>query len=118
MQVVFFLDDDGAVPVLNWLQTLKPRVVIKCRLRIERLQQLGHQLRRPEADYLKEKIYELRIGLNHVNYRILYFFHGTRAAVLAHAITKEDRVSGRDIELAIRRRRKFETDPVKHTYTE
>ena len=43
--------------------------------------ELGHELRRPEADLLRDNIYELRIGLQGINYRILYFFHGKQAAL-------------------------------------
>lgn len=53
-----------------------------------------------------------------VNYRILYFFHGKEAVVLAHGLTKERVVPPREIDEAIRRKRKFEQDPDKHTYQE
>jgi hypothetical protein len=45
-------------------------------VRIERLRDLGHELRRPEADYLRDGIYELRVGLGSVNHRMLYSFTG------------------------------------------
>lgn len=50
--VVFYQEDDGRAPVLEWLDTLSPKAQDKCRIKIERLQELGHELRRPEADYL------------------------------------------------------------------
>lgn len=74
-KVIFYQEDDGTVPVLDWLNSLPPKAKAKCRLRIERLQELGYELRRPEADYLRDGIYELRIRRGHVNYRILYFFY-------------------------------------------
>ena len=85
-------------------------------VRIERLAELGHELRRPEADLLRNKIYELRVRLQGQNYRILYFFHGATAAVLAHGLVKERTVPPADIERAIERRRRFEADPETHTY--
>ena len=85
-------------------------------MRIERLADLGHELRRPEADLLRDKIYELRIGLQGQNYRILYFFHGAAATVLAHGLVKERAVPPADIERAIERRHRFEADPDAHTY--
>jgi hypothetical protein len=39
------------------------------------------ELRRPEADYLQDGIYELRVGFQHVNYRMLYFFYKNIAVV-------------------------------------
>ncbi len=69
-----------------------------------RLAALGHALRRPEADYLRDDIYELRARRGRVQYRTLYFFHGQRLAGLAHALTKEGQVPPADIERAIRRK--------------
>ena len=88
-KVVFHKQDDGSVPVLEWLDSLQRRALDKCTVRIERLEEIGHELRRPEADFLRDGIYELRIRKGRVNYRILYFFHGRGMAILGHAITKE-----------------------------
>src|SRR5215208_7671248 len=115
ISVVFYKEDNGSVPILDWLDSLQERAQDKCVVRIERLAELGHELRRPEADLLRDKIYELRVGLQGQNYRILYFFHGTTAAVLAHGLIKERAVSPADIERAIERRRRFEADPETHT---
>jgi phage-related protein len=79
---------------------------------------LGHELRRPEADLLRDGIYELRVGLQHVNYRMLYFFHGRTAAVVSHGLVKEAMIPGKEIEKAIGRKRKFEKNPKAHTYEE
>ncbi|MFI0347388.1 MAG: type II toxin-antitoxin system RelE/ParE family toxin [Chthoniobacterales bacterium] len=65
------------------------------------------ELRRPEADLLRNKIYELRIGLHDINYRILYFFHGSVVAVIAHAITKEKDVPFQEIKKALERKINF-----------
>ncbi|MEJ2365722.1 MAG: hypothetical protein P8017_13785 [Deltaproteobacteria bacterium] len=51
--VVFFKDEKNSVPVLDWLDGLPRKVQNKCYVRIERLQELGHELRRPEADLLE-----------------------------------------------------------------
>ena len=117
--VVFYRDDDGGVPVLEWLDALRrrdKRVYAKCHARIMLLESDGHELRRPLCDYLRDGIYELRIRFGEVNYRILYFFAGRTAAVLAHGTTKEDRVAERDVELAVLRKAKFENDPEGHTH--
>ena len=62
-KVVFYQEDTDTVPVLDWLDTLPSKALDKCRVKIERLQEFGHELRRPEADYLRDGIYELRVGL-------------------------------------------------------
>jgi phage-related protein len=116
--VVFYRESDGTAPVLEWLDTLPAKAQDKCRIKIERLCELGHELRRPEADLLRDGIYELRIGLQGINYRILYFFHGRTAAVLAHGLVKERVVPSREIDVALARKRRFEQDPKRHTYEE
>lgn len=118
IKVKFYQEDDGSIPTLEWLNTLPGKVQDKCFVKIMRLSELGHELRRPEADYLRDKIYELRIGLQGINYRLLYFFHGDTAAIISHGIVKEKKVPPREIDKAIERRSKFESDPSKHTYEE
>jgi phage-related protein len=118
IQVVFYQEVGGSAPVLDWLDTLPSKAQDKCRIQIERLRDLGHELRRPEADLLSGGIYELRVGLQGTNYRILYFFHGRVAAVLAHGLVKERVVPPREIDQAIERKRRFERDPGAHTYHE
>lgn len=87
-------------------------------IKIERLRAPGHELRRPEADLLRQGNYELRIGREGMNYRILYFFHGRMAAILAHGLAKEREVPAKDIRAALERKRLFEQDPQTHTYRE
>ncbi|MBI4551151.1 MAG: type II toxin-antitoxin system RelE/ParE family toxin [Candidatus Latescibacteria bacterium] len=116
--VVLYQDEDGTVPILDWMEELSPKARVKCLARIKRLRERGHELRRPEADYLRDEIYELRVDLQGVHYRILYFFHGRTVAVLAHGVIKEHRVPPHAIDTAIRRRQKFVQDPGRHTYTE
>ena len=54
IEVVIYQEDDGEVPLLKWLDALPARAQDKCLVRIERLRDLGHELRRPEADINKE----------------------------------------------------------------
>ena len=115
--VVFFAEDDGSAPMLEWLDQFPPKAQDKCIVRIERLEELGHELRRPEADMLRDGIYELRARHGTVQYRMLYFFHGGRA-VLSHGCTKEEAVQPAEIDRALRNRARFEQDPQKHTYEE
>lgn len=117
-KVVFYREAEGSVPVLEWFDELPTKAQDKCTVRIQRLAGLGHELRRPEADLLRDGIYELRVGLQHVNYRILYFFHGRVAAILAHGLTKQDRVPDAAIETALARKRKYVQDPKLHTLEE
>ena len=118
-RLLFFQDADGVAPVWEWLKDLRaanPKAYAKCVVRIRRLVELGHELRRPEADLLRDGIYELRARLGTVNYRILYFFHGRNVAVLAHAITKKDDLPVVEINRAVARKQTFIASPVAHTF--
>lgn len=118
-RLLFFQDADGAAPVWEWLKGLRagnPKVFAKCVVRIRRLAELGHELRRPEADLLRDGMHELRARLGTVNYRILYFFHGRNVAVLAHAITKENEIPVVEINRAVERKRTFSASPIAHTF--
>jgi hypothetical protein len=115
-RVILYREADGTVPLLQWLDELSAKVREKCLFRIRRLAALGHELRRPEADYLRDGIYELRVGLRGQNFRMLYFFHGSVAAVLSHGLIKEDRVPLKEIDQAIARKQAFEANPVAHTH--
>ena len=117
--VVFFLEDNGTAPVAMWLAELRrtePRAFAKCVVRLERLRELGHELRRPEADTLRGGIRELRVRFGHVNYRMLYSMHRRGVAVLLHALTKEDVVPDDAIDLAVARKEAFARDPDAHTF--
>ncbi|HEV2690229.1 MAG TPA: type II toxin-antitoxin system RelE/ParE family toxin [Bryobacteraceae bacterium] len=117
-RVVLFREEDGSCPTLEWLEKLPPKVQDKCYLRLERLRELGHELRRPEADLLREGIYELRVDFRGVHHRILYFFHGAIAAVVSHGLVKERTVPPIEIERAIERKKRFVVNPRRHSYDE
>lgn len=120
-RVLFYREATGEVPVLNWLRELRrkdPEGYAKCVARVKLLAELGHRLRRPIADTLRDGIYELRARKRRVNYRLLYFFYGKHVAILAHALTKEAEVPDIDIERAIARKRAVENDPETHTAEE
>lgn len=106
------------MPVLDWFGTLPAKAQAKCLERIEYLRELGHEARRPHADYLRDGVYELRARWGSVNYRILYSFHGTVAAVLTHGLVKEDRVPPKEIDWARERMKRFKAHPARHTYEE
>ena len=118
-RVVFFKGEDGTVPFLTWLAGIPEKAQDKCVVRIERLAALGYELRRPEADFLRDDIFELRAKHLSVNYRVLYFFHGRDAVVLSHGFSKQqDKVPPRKIEAAIARKDRFCRDPDQHTHEE
>ena len=116
MTVVYYQEEDGTVPLIEWFSGLPEKVIVKCHVKLDRLEQAGHELRRPEADYLRDEIYELRASYAGVHYRMLYFFHGRLAVVVSHGLMKEKAVPPKDIDLAVRRKAKFSAAPARHTF--
>jgi len=115
-EVPYFQQEDATVPMVRWLDELHKKARQKCFARLERLHMLGHELRRPEGDYLRDGIYELRATYQGVHYRMLYFFHGTAAVIVSHGLTKERQVPPREIDLAVRRKEQFDASPKRHAY--
>lgn len=117
VEVIFFQEAEGKTPpLLEWLDGLPQKAQIKCLARLKRLEDLGHELRRPEADYLRDGIYELRASLQGIHYRMLYFFHGRSAVVLTRGIVKERQVPPKEIDRAAQAKEAFERDPDAHTF--
>lgn len=73
-RVVFFREENGKVPFLDWLDHQSEKAQDKCVVRLDLLRGMGHELRRPHADFLRDGIYELRVDLQGIHYRVLYFF--------------------------------------------
>ena len=115
--IIFYRAEEGRVPLLDWLDGLPAKARLKCLARLQRLEMLGHELRRPEADYLRDDIYELRASFQGVHYRMLYFFHKTQAIVVSHGLAKEREVPAVEIDRAIGRKLQFERTPEKYTFS-
>ena len=115
--VIFYQDAGGRVPLLDWLDGLPDKARLKCLARLQRLETLGHGLRRPEADYLRDEIYELRASFQGVHYRMLYFFFKTQAIVVSHGLKKAREIPAAEINRAIARRVQFERAPEQHAFS-
>ncbi len=116
-EVVIYQEKEGQVPLLDWLDDLPVKVQDKCIVLIERLAEIGHELRRPHCDFLEQGIYELRARHGNVNYRILYAFVGRNVVLLSHGFFKERKVPKKEIVRAIRNLNNYKKDPKTHTYS-
>jgi len=116
IEVIAYREADGSVPLLDWLDGLSERAREKCLVKIEMLVESGYELRRPHCDLLERGIWELRARTGHVQYRMLYFFHGQNAVILSHGFSKERYVPGIEIEKAVRRRECYLQNPSAHRY--
>jgi phage-related protein len=116
LTLLLYREPDGEVPLLDWLASLQLEPRVRCYMRLERLKVLGHELRRPEAEYLGSELYELRAKCSGHNYRMIYFFHGRSAVVLSHGFTKQEaRVSSREIAVATKRKQLFLSNPKRYS---
>src|SRR4030066_547307 len=106
-EVVLYAEDDGTSPLLEWMDDLPQKAQDKCIVRIERLGEMGHELRRPEADFLRDGIYELRVALHGIQYRMLYFFNENKAVISHGLIKKGKEVPPKQIDVAIERKDRF-----------
>jgi hypothetical protein len=123
VQVIFYQEEIGKVPVLDWIEEtekMHPKSSLKLIALIKRLQEFGYDLRRPTADIVRDCIYELRTEYKNIQYRIFYFFHDNNA-ILCHAISKNDDSSkeySNAINKALERMKKYILSPTQHTYSE
>lgn len=117
VEVIFYQEaEDKIPPLIEWLDGLPQKARLKCLVRLKRLEDLGHELRRPETDYLRDGIYELWASYQGVHYRLLYFFHGREVVVISHGVVKEREVPTKEIDRAIRVKEAFEGNPSAHTF--
>jgi len=70
----FYQTPRGDVPVKDFIISLQEDVQGKILKWISLLQEHGPALKRPYADKLRDKIYELRLSFSRLEIRILYFF--------------------------------------------
>jgi phage-related protein len=117
IEVILYCEDDGTAPLDDWLDTLQVKARDRCLALLTLLRQKGNELRRPYVENVGEGLYELRVKFFRVNYRMLYFFHGRDAAVVSHGFSKEQKIPRREIDLALERKRKFEGEPRRHTFS-
>lgn len=116
VELILFREADGKVPFLEWFDAQEQGAKDKCFAKLKRLEDHGVDLRRPLVDYLQDEIYELRIRYRRINYRILYFFSGTKAVVISHGLTKEQKIPKSDLERAVRRKNQYGHDPTRHSF--
>src|SRR3989344_3315995 len=108
-KLIFYRTSRGEEPVSKYLKTLDIKVRVKFYKLLTLLENLGPSLKRPYADLLKNKIYELRIKHGSNQHRTLYFFFEREYIVITHGfIKKTNKVPEVEIKRAQEYRRDFE----------
>ncbi len=88
-RVVHYETQDGRCPITEFLDELRQNERARVLAQIDLLQEKGPDLRRPYADSLKDGIYELRVRVSRIRYRVLYFFCDRTDIVLTHGFKKK-----------------------------
>ena len=107
-EIILYTTKNGKCPVNDFMDTLSVDDKEDMIKKILYLKNVGNEIRRPQGDYLRDKIYELRITLANNNTRTLYFFCYDDYIVLTHTfIKKTDKVPENEIARAIKYKNDF-----------
>ena len=96
IELTYYMESDGSVPLLEWLDKQPKKVIDKCIAYMELLEEKGHELRRPHCDYLTEGIYELRIRHLNRHYDIVFFSRAERCSSCSWAYKRKECAKNRD----------------------
>lgn len=101
MEIKFYKDSEGCVPVREFLDSLDIKMRQKMLRSIQALQDMGISLRMPLSESLEDGIFELRAKVGTNISRVMYFFVIGNRAVLTHGfIKKTQKTPPREIERA------------------
>ena len=101
MEIKFYKDPTGLVPVREFLDSLDIKMRQKMLRSIQALQDMGISLRMPLSESLEDGIFELRAKVGTNISRVMYFFVIGNRAVLTHGfIKKTQKTPPREIERA------------------
>ena len=107
-QILLYKTEDGKCPVNDFMKSLNEKDFAEITKGIEYLKSVGFNIRRPHGDYLRDKIYELRIPILNNETRTLYFFCYETYIVLTNTfIKKTDKVPESEINKAIKYKNDF-----------
>lgn len=103
--LVFYEDRRGFKPVEEYIENQPAKEQDKIFADLDLLEEGGYRLRRPTADYIGNKLYELRPG----RHRVLYCFYQRINVLILHALLKKtDQLPKKDILVAQKRKTEFE----------
>lgn len=98
--IVFYLDQRGKSPPLDFINSLPMMEQAKIRNALRLLTEFGTQLTMPHARHIEGKLWELRPG----SVRLFYFTYINQQFVILHGyIKKSNKAPTNEIELALKR---------------
>ena len=94
------------MPVREHLESLSEPDQAKAAAHLHLLEQYGHTLREPHVKHMQDKLKELRFKISEGQYRVFFFFHTGKSAVLVHSMVKKSQETPKpDLDLALKRMR-------------
>jgi phage-related protein len=87
-KVLYYSSANGECPVKEFINSRNINNQQKITAMIDYLQEIGVNLPRPYADYLRDGFYELRVKLSGDETRTIYFFCFETYIVLTHSFIK------------------------------
>jgi phage-related protein len=102
-KVLYYSDRSGKSQVEDFINSRNLNNQVKITAIIDYLEEMGVNLPRPYADYLRDGIYELRVKLSGDETRTLYFFCFESYIVLTHTFLKNtQKVPDNEIKKALK----------------
>ncbi len=106
--VEFYLDDTGASPVEDFLESLDLKTRARFLWSIDQLRVRNLRAREPLVRHLDGDLWEIREESSTNIYRIIYFFFTGRRIILLHGFQKKtQRTPPKELEMARRRHLAF-----------
>ena len=107
-EIVFYMNDKGEMPVVEFLDSLDDKMRAKMLLSIRIIKENGPMIRLPYSEELEDGIFELRAKSGTNISRILYFFVVGKKIVLTNGfIKKTQKTPKKEIEKAKSFRAKY-----------
>ena len=99
--VEFYEKENGEIPVINFIDSLEPKMGAKVLSLIEILEEKGNQLRLPYSECLEDGIFELRCKFGSDITRTLYFFYEGANIILTNGFVQYTQITpAQEIKLA------------------
>lgn len=108
-EIIFYEKPNGRCPVTDFLDelSLKNDLPFINRM-VDRLSELGPDLKRPHVDYLRDDIWELRVKTRSGKFRFFYFYYAGKTIILSHGYPKKaGKVADSEIDKAIENRKDY-----------
>lgn len=100
-KIKFYIDKDGRVPIIEYLDELSVKEKAKILKYIEFLRVHDGVLDEPYSKHIKDKIRELRVDFSRKRHRIFYFTFINKNIILLHVFLKKtEKTPLREIEMA------------------